>query len=83
MNCGDTIVNGSAEYHELEVDMEEFCFGKSNGVYYIGPTEFNQADFYVLHEDGLMFYQEIRSFKPGEGFQVSCPKNETYKIKWH
>ena len=83
MNCGDNIVNGSAEYHELEVDMEEFCFGQMSDIYYIGPKYYDFAElFLVIKEENLMVQQNI-IFSQGVGFRFSCPDTNNYLIKWN
>jgi len=81
-NCGED-VTGIHEYQELEIDMIEYCRDKLGGVYYFGPTKYNQAELYFLSEDGLLWYQIVMAFMPGEGFQFSCPNKNIYKLKWH
>jgi len=81
-NCGED-VTGIHEYQELEIDMVEYCRDKLSGYYYIGPTNYNQAELYLLSENGLFWIQVFLIFAPGKGIQFVCPDGLTYKLKWN
>jgi len=85
MNCGDNIINGSGEYKELEVDMEEFCFGQPSGVYYFGPKEgYNVVSIKrVVKHDGYINEKQSVGYLQGEGFEFWCPDENTYIITWN
>jgi len=85
MNCGDTIISGSAEYHELEVDMEEFCFGKPNGTYYLGPIDgYNMATIKkVLVKDDYITENLSIGYVYNKGFEFWCPDTNSYIIVWN